>query len=76
MEFADLLARQLLAKCSAATRNVRRRVGSSVAALVTQSGLFLAQVFLPSGVNADYVAIGDKQRNHDLEASFKLGLLP
>ena len=44
-------------------------VGSSVAASVKPSGLFLAQVLLSGGVNADDVAVGDKQRNHDLEAS-------
>ena len=51
-------------------RNVDRRPGSSVATLVIQSGLFPgrfpAQVFLFGGVNADYFAVGDKQRNHDL----------
>ena len=45
-----------------------------------QSGLFpgrvLAQVFLFGGVNADDVAVGDEQRNHDLEASFEPYLLP
>lgn len=41
-----------------------------------QSGLFLAQVLLPGGVDADDVTIDDEQRNHDLEASFELRLLP
>jgi hypothetical protein len=39
-------------------------------------GRFPAQVFLFGGVNADYFAVGDEQRNHDLEASFELRLLP
>ena len=51
-------------------------VGSNVAAPVKPSGLFLAQVLLPGGVDADDVAVADKQRDHDLEASFKLRLLP
>ena len=45
-----------------------------------QSGLFPgrfpAQVFLFGGVNADDFAVGDEQRNHDLEAGFELRLLP
>src|SRR6266852_6022820 len=36
----------------------------------------LAQVFLSGSVNADYFAVGDKQRNHDLESSFEPRLLP
>ena len=40
------------------------------------SGRFLAQVLLPGCVNADYVAVGDEQGNHDLKASFEPGLLP
>jgi hypothetical protein len=47
---------------------------------VKQSGLFPgrfpAQVFLSGSVNADYFAVGDEQRNHDLEARFELRLLP
>ena len=39
-------------------------------------GRFLAQVFLSGSVNPDYFPLGDKQRNHDLEASFELRLLP
>src|SRR6266704_1181109 len=39
-------------------------------------GRFPAQVFLSGSVNADYFAVGDEQRNHDLEASFQLRLLP
>src|ERR1035437_718419 len=36
----------------------------------------LAQVFLSGSVDADDVAVADKQRDHDLEASFELRLLP
>jgi hypothetical protein len=43
---------------------------------VKQSGLFLAQVFLSGSVDADYVAIANKQRDHDLEAGFELRLFP
>jgi hypothetical protein len=61
-------------------RNVARRVGSRGAAPVKPSGLypgrFPAQVFLPGGVNANYFAVGDEHRNHDLEARFELRLLP
>ena len=39
-------------------------------------GRFPAQVFLFGDVNADYFAVGDEQRNHDLEARFELRLLP
>ena len=53
-----------------------RRVAWSVASPVNPSGLFLAQVLLSGGVNADDVAVGDEKRDHDLEASFELRLLP
>jgi len=36
----------------------------------------LPKYFFPAVVNADYFAVGDEQRNHDLEASFELRLLP
>jgi hypothetical protein len=48
-------------------------VGRQLALL---AGGFLAQVLLPGGIDADDVAVGDKERNHDLEASFELRLLP
>ena len=38
------------------------------------AGLFLAQVLLIGGVNADGVTVGDEQRDHDLEAGFELRL--
>jgi hypothetical protein len=50
--------------------------GSSVAVPVKQSGLFLAQVLLPGGINPDDVTVGDEERDHDLEASFELRLFP